>query len=179
MNAGLQIACSCGATAFALTGEPIIATECHCTSCRNASERMKALPDAAEIRALNGGTPFVLWRKDRVTCVRGMQHLQSFRLTSDSPTERVVAACCNAPMYLSYKHGHWLSLYAKRWPDGIGPAPTERTMTGDRSDRTMLADDIPNPKRHSAKFFVVLLWAWARIGFRNPPAPDVKEKLDA
>ncbi len=179
MSPVTEIVCPCGATAFALSGEMIVATECHCTSCRRAGERMEALPGAAEVRAPNGGTPFVLWRKDRVSCRRGAEHLRSFRLASDSPTERVVAACCNAPMYLSFKHGHWLSVYAKRWPDGIGPAPTERTMTGDRSDRTLLANDIPNPKRHSLKFFAKLLWVWARMGFRNPSAPDVKEKLDA
>ena len=179
LSAELEIACPCGATAFGLSGDPIIATECHCTSCRTAAERMEALPDAAPIRAPNGGTPFVLWRKDRVRCMRGGEHLRSFRLSSDAPTERVVAACCNAPMYLSFKQGHWLSLYAKRWPDGIGPAPTERTMTGDLSDRLALSDDIRNPKRHSASFFAKLLWAWARMGFRNPAAPEVKEKLNA
>lgn len=179
MKAETEFTCSCGASAFGLAGEPIIATECHCTSCRTAAERLKTLPDAAAISAPNGGTPFVLWRKDRVRCLRGAQHLRSFRLTSDSPTERVVAVCCNAPMYLSFKHGHWLSLYAMRWPDGSGPAPTERTMTGDRTDRHLLSDDIPNPRRHSLTFFAKLLWAWARMGFRNPSAPAVKEKLNA
>ncbi len=179
MSAEAEIACPCGATVFALSGDPIVATECHCTSCRTAGERLEALPDAAEIRAPNGGTPFVLWRKDRISCQHGAEHLRSFRLASDSPTERVVAACCHAPMYLSFKHGHWLSLYAKRWPDGIGPPPEERTMTGDRPDRTMLAKDIPNSRRWSARFLAKLLWAWVRMGFRNPSAPDVKEKLDA
>ena len=179
MTAVTRIACPCGATVMALTGGSIVATECHCTSCRMAGKRMEALPGAAEIRAPNGGTPFVLWRKDRVSCQRGAEHLRTFRLDADSPTERVVAACCNAPMYLSFKPGHWLSLYAKRWPDGIGPSPTERTMTGDRTDRTMLSKDIPNSKRWSPRFFAKLLWAWARMGFRNPPAPVVKEKLNA
>ena len=178
-HAPTEITCPCGAVAFALDGDPILAVECHCTSCREAGERLEALPGAAPIRAPNGGTPFALWRKDRVRCLRGAEHLRSLRLTPDAPTERVVATCCNAPMYLSFRQGHWLSLYAKRWPDGIGPAPAERTMTGDRPDRAALPDDIPNSRRQSARFFAKLLWAWARMGFRNPSVVDVRGELDA
>ena len=178
MTTGTEITCPCGATAFALAGNPIIATECHCTSCRVAGERLEALAGAAPIRAPNAGTPFALWRKDRVRCLRGAEHLRSFRLTPGAPTERVVATCCDAPMCLSFQHGHWLSLYAKRWPDGTGPAPAERTMTGDRSDRATLAGDIPNSRRWSAGFMIRLFWAWVRMGFRNPTVVDVKGELN-
>ena len=179
MSEGAQIACSCGAVAFALEGDPIIAAECHCASCREAGGRLEALPAAPPIRETNCGTRFALWRKDRVRLLRGADHLSSFRLKPDSPTERVVATCCNAPMYLSFKHGHWLSLYARRWPDGIGPTLEERTMTGDLPDRAALPDDVPNSRRQSARFFAKLLWAWARMGFRNPNVVDVKGELNA
>jgi hypothetical protein len=82
-------------------------------------------------------------------------------------------------MYLSFRHGHWLSLYAKRWPDGCGPAPEERTMTADRADRAALTGDIPNSPRWSAGFMVRLFAAWARMGFRNPTPVEVKGELNA
>ena len=83
MTTGTEITCPCGAADFALAGASILAAECHCTSCRDAGELLEALPGAAPIRAPNGGTPFALWRKDRVRCLRGAQHLRSLRLTFD------------------------------------------------------------------------------------------------
>lgn len=168
------IACPCGATAFALASDPIVVAECHCASCRAAGVRMEALP----IREPNRGTPFALWRKDRVRCLRGAEPLCTFGLTPDATAERVVAACCHAPMHLSFKGGHWLSLYARRWPDGVGPAPELRTMTRDAPTGMTPPDDIPNARRQSASF-ARLFWAWVRMGFRKPSVVEVREALDA
>ena len=177
MTSSVDIECSCGAVAFTLSHAPIVAAECHCTSCREAASRLNALPVATQIQEPNGGTRFVLWRKDRVRCRRGEEQLGSFRLAPDATTERVVATCCNAPLYLAFKGGHWLSLYAKRWPDGVGPAPELRTMTRDLPTGTTLPDDIPNAGRQSAAFFVRLLWAWIRMGFRNPQVVEPRREL--
>lgn len=179
MSQDVQVVCSCGAVAFALKGGPILAAECHCTSCRAAGERLEALPDAVAIREPNGGTRFVLWRKDRVRPLRGTEHLRSFRLGPDAHTERVVAVCCQAPMYLTFKGGHWLSLYARRWPDGAAPPPELRTMTRDAPESLDLPDDIPNARTQTLGFFAKLLAAWARMGFRNPVVVEVRERLDA
>ena len=179
MSGGTGIACPCGAVAFALEGDPILSAECHCASCRDAAARLEARPGAPPIREANGGTRFALWRKDRVRCLRGRERLRAFRLTPDADTERVVASCCRAPMYLTFAGGHWLSVYARRWPDGVGPAPELRTMTRDRPDGAALPDDIPNARRQSASFFAKLFWAWVRMGFRNPAVVEVTEQLDA
>ncbi|MBO9456566.1 hypothetical protein J7376_16785 [Paracoccus sp. R12_1] len=165
------VTCSCGAAALDLDGPPILAAECHCTSCRAAAERF-----AAPVTEPNSGTRFVLQRKDKAKVVKGEAHLASFRLSDDASTQRIVATCCNAPMWLEFKGGHWISVYAARWPQGEAPRPELRTMTKDASGT--LSDDLPNAKTQSAGFMGRLFWAWVQMGFRNPPVADVRRTLN-
>ena len=39
----------------------------------------------------DGGTAFILYRKDRVRCAEGQRHLKEYRLKPESPTVRLVA----------------------------------------------------------------------------------------
>lgn len=166
-----KITCTCGNVTIALDGPPILTAECHCTSCRDAAGRLAPRPPVQEE---NGGTRFVMQRKDRVRVLKGADHLASFRLTPKSGTQRIVATCCAAPMWLEFRGGHWLSIYAARWPDGSAPAPALRTMTRDAPPGTVLSDDIHNARTQSAGFMARLFWSWVRMGFRNPQVVDVK-----
>ncbi|MGS4985033.1 hypothetical protein SAMN05444149_105423 [Pseudosulfitobacter pseudonitzschiae] len=166
-----EITCTCGAVALSLSGPPILVAECHCTSCRTAADRL-----GVAITEPNGGTRFVVQRKDRAVLQRGLEHLAAFRLTPQSGTQRIVATCCNSPIWLQFKGGHWLSLYAAQWPDGAAPGPDLRTMTRDAPDK--LPDDLPNAATQSTGFMARLLWAWICMGFRNPPVADVRRVLD-
>lgn len=167
-----QITCRCGSVAVRLEGPPILSAECHCTSCRAAAKRLD--PKIAEA---DGGTRFVLQRKDRVKVAHGDDRLASFRLSPEAGTERVVASCCGTPMWLSFKGGHWISLYAARWPEGAAPPPEMRTMT--RDALAPLPDDIPNARTQSAAFMARLFWAWVQMGFRNPTVTEVRRTYDA
>ena len=160
--------CTCGKVRLDLTGDPIVTAECCCTSCRTAGARMQALPDAPQVLTDYGGTPFVLYRKDRVRIADGAAQLAGFHLTPKSPSRRIVATCCNTPMFLDFQSGHWLSLYGSLWPEGSRPALDLRTMTGDLEDRSILPDDVPNPRKHTLSFFARLLGAWVAMGFRVP-----------
>lgn len=173
----IMIACICGRCRMALSGGPILSAECHCESCRRATDAMEALPGAPKERSLAGGVPYILWRKDRVGPIEGAEQMIAYRLTPDARTRRVVATCCNAPMFLEFSSGHWLSLNAARFPPTRRPAMELRTMTGDRVDASPLPDDIPNAKTHfGAGFMRRLLLAWIAMGFRNPQVlPDLKE----
>lgn len=156
--------CRCGAVAVSLKGPPILSAECHCTSCRAAA--MRLAPDIAEG---NGGTRFVLQRKDRVKVVHGEDLLASFRLSPEAGSERVIASCCRTPMLLQFKGGHWLSLCAARWPEGAAPPPAMRTMTRDAI--APLPNDIPNARTQSAGFMARLFWAWVRWPSETRPSP--------
>lgn len=165
---GLQ--CSCGQVCLEVEHPPIVSTECHCNSCRAAGARLQALPEAPAFMESNGGTRFLLYRKDRVRFRRGSDLLREFRLTPGARTRRAVASCCNTPVFLEFQNGHWLSLYGCLWGSET-PAPQLRTMTADLRDGAMLADDIPNAKRQSLSFFAKLMGAWIAMGFRSPKIP--------
>lgn len=163
-----RLACACGQVHIEVEKAPIVSAECHCNSCRSAGEKLQALPDAPPVLEANGGTRFILYRKDRVRFTKGADLLKEFRLTPQSKTRRVVASCCNTPVFLELENGHWLSLYGHLWPEGKLPPLELRTMTSDLPDASLLSNDVPNGKRQSLSFFAKLLGAWVAMGFKSP-----------
>jgi hypothetical protein len=119
-----------------------------------------------------------LYRKDRVTCPKGGHLLREYRLAPDSGTRRVVAVCCNSPMFLDFTPGHWLSLFSKRWPAGEQDTVDVRTMLGDCPSPINFSDEIPSHKSHSLLFFAKLISAWAAMGFRRPAFDYGYQKLE-
>lgn len=164
---------------MALHGPAIVTAICYCNSCQQAGERMQSLPGAHRVLDADGGTPVVLQRKDRVTFTRGAARLGEFRLKPDSPTRRVVATCCNTPMFVEFRGGHWLSIYRDRLEAAERPTFEMRTMTEDRRAGVEFADKLPSYRRHSGRFMWRLLLAWAAMGFRAPKLDHVKGTIDA
>lgn len=169
-----QLTCTCGHVALAVQGGPIVSVECLCTDCQSAGAYLQSLPGAPPILSEHGATRFVLYRKDRVRCERGRERLREHRLSGDSPTRRVVADCCNTPMFLEFASGHWLSLYGGLWPVGSLPALELRTMTRSRPAGVVLPDDVPNPGTHTFSFYAKLFGAWGAMGFRVPKVDFVE-----
>lgn len=178
MNKITHIGCACGQTRLELRGEPILVSECLCGSCRAAAARLATLPGARNILNSYAATPCAEYRKDRVSVLAGAEHLKEFRLSADAGTRRVVATCCNTPIFLELKGAHWLSVYLDLWPDQARPKADMRTMAGDLPDASGLPDDIPNLKSHTPSFYIKLLGAWIAMGFRNPKI-EVTGKIDA
>ena len=173
-----NLSCRCGRVQLRAVGTPFIVTECHCNSCRAAAVRLSALPGARPFTAANGGTPSALYRKDRVDVVAGAAHLKAFRLGPTAKTRRVVATCCNTPVFLDFSGGHWMDLYAPLWPNGDMPTPQIRTMTRDLDDPSVLDDAISSGALTTAKFYWTLLVVWAAMGFRAPEI-DVTGEMEA
>ena len=178
MSETMAIGCACGRTRLALKGDPILVSECLCDSCRAAADRLAALPGAKNVLTSHGATPCAEYRKDRVKILSGAEHLSEFRLSAKAGSRRVVATCCNTPVFLEMKGAHWLSLYLHLWPAGARPKAEMRTMVGDLPDASGLPGDIPNLKSHTASFYTKLLGAWIGMGFRVPKI-EVAGKLDA
>ncbi|WP_223250259.1 GFA family protein [Marilutibacter maris] len=168
MSSIQHVACACGQLRLELEGEPIASVECCCDSCREAGARMARLPGARPVLSEYGTTHLVMQRKDRVRFVAGADQLRQFRLAPDAPTRRVVAACCNTPVFLEFESGHWLSLYGGLWREGALPPLQMRTMAGDLDDASALPDDVPNSKGRSLPFIARLLTAWIAMRFRVP-----------
>lgn len=164
-----QLACRCGEVQLTLDGPHIAAVECLCGSCQAAAQTLEALPGAVSILDEKGATPFVMHRKDRLVVSAGHDKLKSYRISHDAGTRRVVASCCNTPIFMELKGGHWLSIYGALWPADQRPALEMRTMVGARED---LPKDVPNLKTHSLRFYGRLFGAWVKMGFRNPKVED-------
>jgi hypothetical protein len=170
----LTASCRCGAIVLEVAGPPIVHTACYCASCQEAGRRIEQLADAPPILDADGGTDVVLYRKDRVRCVQGGERLEAHRLKPESPTRRMVAACCNSAMFLDFTKGHWLTLYRARIPDSVPPLEM-RVMTADRREGVVLLEDVPNYATHTGKFMWKLLAAWVPMGFRIPKVEGVPE----
>jgi hypothetical protein len=173
------LACRCGAVRLEVEKAPMISAECYCDSCRSAGERLGALPGTAPMLNDKGGTPYALYRKDRVRFVAGEELMRGFRLKPDSPTRRVVASCCNTPLFAEFQNGHWLSMYAALWPEAERPAMQLRTMTSDLPPAVKLDDRLPNARHQNFAFFVALLGAWAAMGFKVPKLDISEGGIDA
>ncbi len=172
------LSCACGQFAMTLTGEPIISAACHCKSCAEGSKRLEALPTSAPMRSTDGSTPYVLYRKDRVQFPNGTALLAQFYLTPQSPTRRVVTTCCQTPVFVEFKNGHWLSLYASLWRGHAVPPLEIRTMTSDQPEGVAVPDDVPSGRMTTLGFYGRLLAAWAAMGFKTP-AINIEKRVEA
>ena len=171
MSSATNLTCRCGQTAFAATGEPITVTECMCDSCRKAADFFEQRLQAPPIRTILGGTACAEYRKDRFEINRGQSNLAAYYLHPRAKTRRVVASCCNTPLWIELGGAHWMGLYLSNWPEAHRPEIDIRTMVKDLSPGIQLPDDIPNRETHSFKFYAQLMKAWILMQFRNPKLP--------
>jgi hypothetical protein len=154
--------CRCGQTAVEVIGTAIVSAVCYCENCQAAGHAFEGADGAPRTVGTDGGTEYCLYRKDRVTVIRGGEYLREYRLTPDSKTRRVVATCCNAPMFLD------LTVYRSRLPAEVQPPPQMRVNTSERPAGVALPDDIPKYPGYSPAFMTRLLFSWAAMGFRQP-----------
>jgi hypothetical protein len=163
----LSATCRCGKVEIALEAAPVLVAGCYCTSCQRAGQAFEAMASAPPVLDADGGTPYVICRKDRVRFVRGREKLQAYLLKPGAPTRRVMAVCCNSAMFADFTPGHWLSLYRKRF--GAGAPPVEmRVMTAERRADVVLGNEVPNHAGRSGHFMWKLIAAWAAMSFRKP-----------
>lgn len=148
--------CQCGNVVFETAGAPILVAACYCTDCRKAGQAFEALASAPPVLDADGGTPLVVYRKDRIRCTQGREHLAARKLNSASPTRRVFATCCNSAMFVDFTKGHWLSLYRKRF--GAGAPPLQmRLMTAQRRGDVTLDRLVPNYPARPGNFLWKLI----------------------
>ena len=163
--------CACGCVEYEAVGAPITSAICYCASCQKAGRDFEQFPNAPPVLDSDGGTAFVLYRRDRVRRRQG--HLREYRLKANSPTRRIVASCCNSAIFLDFTKGHWLSIYRCRLPPDA-PKIEMRLMTQDRQAPGALASDVPNYRGRSGRFMAKLLAAWVAMKIR-PTKLDLDE----
>jgi hypothetical protein len=152
------VRCACGSVELEARGAPIMGAACYCEDCREGSRRIAALPNGHHACNPDGGTEYVLYRKDRVACSKGSGLLRGLKNRDESPTSRVVAACCDSPLYLDFEKGHWLSVYRARLGEDA-PPPEMRVQTKSRPAGSDLPDDVPAYRGYPLKFVAKILAA--------------------
>jgi hypothetical protein len=149
--------CRCGALELAATGQPIVAGVCYCTDCQAAARQMAAQNGAPSVAESDGGTEYVLFRKDRFACAKGAERLQAFRLKENSATRRMIASCCDSPMYMAFDDvRHWVSAYRARFV-GDAPPVEMRICTKSRTSDEKLDARIPSYAGYPPRMMLRLL----------------------
>jgi len=143
--------CSCGNVEFEAIGAPIMTVTCYCDDCQEGSRRIEALPNALPARDSDGGTTYLLYRKDRFKSSKGDQFLQDLRIREKSPTKRVLATCCNSAMFLNFEKGHWLSIYRARFVGDVPPLQM-RIQTRFRPKNSEVPSEVPSYPGFPFKF---------------------------
>ncbi len=151
--------CSCGQVEIELSGEPIITAACYCDDCQAGGRMIEALPGAPQVKNADGGTDYLMYRKDRVRVARGAELLQPHKLTPGSPTNRVMATCCNTAVLVNFDRTlHWVSVYRSRF-DGAAPAVEMRVQTKFAPEGVVLPPDIPAYRTAPLRFVWKLVMA--------------------
>src|SRR3974390_1858249 len=101
----LKAVCTCGRVVVKLKGAAMTSLVCYCNDCQAGARQIEALPGAPPVQAPDGGTAYIVYRKDRVQTIKGANLLKALKLKPASATNRVIASCCNAPMLLNFDDG--------------------------------------------------------------------------
>ena len=159
--------CNCKRVAVVAFGPPITAAACYCDSCQEAARQIGALPNAPRVAGSDGGTEYVIYRKDRVLCTQEKEMLKAYKLDPESPTSRVVASCCNTAMLLTFDDNkHWVDLYRSRCFGDV-PSLRMRVCTRFAPDAERLPGDIPQFPSYPPRFIAALVRARFGMWF-NP-----------
>ncbi|MEI9981930.1 MAG: hypothetical protein WDN69_01125 [Aliidongia sp.] len=149
--------CSCGSVELKAIGRPIASSVCYCDDCQKGAGQIEALPKAGTVGDPDGGTAYILFRKDRIECSKGADLLKSYKLKETSITNRVVATCCNSAMFVNFDKGpHWVSAYRARFHGELPPLQ-QRICTKFKPDGIVLPDDVPSYRGYAPGLIVKLL----------------------
>jgi hypothetical protein len=151
--------CPCGRVELEAIGAPIASVVCYCDDCQAGSRQIEALPNAGPVLDPDGGTAYIVYRKDRVKCSRGALLLKSHKIREKSVTNRVIATCCNSAMFLNFDDAkHWVNVYRSRLKGDIPPLQM-RICTKFRPENGDVPSDVPLYSSYPPKFLAKLLAA--------------------
>lgn len=154
--------CACGSIELEVIGPPILGAACYCDDCQEGARQIEVLPNARPVLEPDGGTEYLLYRKDRLKCSKGSDLMQAYKIKPESPTQRVVATCCNSAMYLDFQKGHWFSVYRARF-DSDAPPLQMRIQTKFKPENCDIPNDVPSYATYPFKFIAKLMVARAAM----------------
>jgi hypothetical protein len=160
--------CRCGAVEIGAWSNPLVVAACYCDDCQAASGRLAASANGAPVASAEGGTEFMVFRRDRIACTRGAENLKVMRLRDATKTRRMVAGCCGTPMYVGFDDNRpWVSAFRA----GFGPdaPPVQmRICTRFRRPEHKTEDGLPEHRGYPAAMILRILAAWPLTLFSRP-----------
>ena len=159
--------CRCGAVEVRARGQPILVTACYCDDCQAAAQRIAASAGFAPANP-DGGTEFMVFRRDRIACTQGADQLWAMRLSDTSKTRRMIAECCTTPMYLVFDDKRpWASAFRATF--GAHAPPVEmRICTRFRRSEARADDGAPSYPGLPLAMMLRILAAWPLMLFSRP-----------
>jgi hypothetical protein len=160
--------CQCGAVEISVWAQPMMVATCYCDDCQAAGQRHAALGGSAPMSIADGGTEFMVFRRDRVACTRGADRLQATKLTSHTKTRRMIASCCSTPMYVTFDDKRpWVSAF--RAPFGAEVPPVEmRICTRFRRSNEIVDDGVRSHPGYPPAMMMRILAALPFMVFSKP-----------
>jgi hypothetical protein len=150
----------------------MITLACYCDDCQTAGRQIDQMPNGRSGLQPDGGTPSVMFRKDRVQCTRGKEHLIDHKLKPSSHTTRVIASCCNSNM--STRFDNWYPMVALRTHsqnvDAVQPQICICTKFAPDADK--IAIQAPRHSGVAPSFVLKLLAASVQLGFQRIPTDN-------
>jgi hypothetical protein len=149
------------------SGVPIVSNICYCADCQKGSHQIEELPNAGLVMDPDGGTAYILYRKDRIECSKGAALLKSYKIKENSVTNRVVATCCNSAMFMNFDKGRfWVSAYRARFRGDVPPLQM-RICTRFKPAVVVLPNDVPSYPGYPLRFMAKLLGSGAAMLLRR------------
>jgi hypothetical protein len=140
-------------------GEPITSVVCYCDTCQEGSRQIEGLAGAASVLDADGGTAYVLYRKDRIRSSKGAALLKGYKVDEQSTTSRVVATCCNSAMVMRFDDAkHWVPVYRARLEGDVPPVQW-RICTKYKPEGARIPADVPSSEMYPGGFLWKLLAA--------------------
>ncbi len=153
------VECACRRVTVEAIGPPITAVVCYCDDCQEGARQIQALPDAVSVQDQDGGTGYVVYRKDRVKCLKGASLLRRHKIRANSATNRVIATCCNSAILLNFDDGkHWVDLYRSRCQGQVLPVQM-RICTKFKPLDAHISTDVRQYPRYPISLLVKLVLA--------------------
>src|SRR5258708_20008383 len=100
----MAASCACGSVELEAIGVPITSVVCYCDDCQEGARQIEALPNARPVQDSDGGTAYIVYRKDRVKCSKGARLLKSHTIREKSLTNPLIPTYCNSPIFLNFAH---------------------------------------------------------------------------
>jgi len=163
----MRARCRCGRVVLEASRPHIVHLCCYCDDCQTAADLIDALPGGMSGRGPDGGTPHVLFRRDRVHVVSGDDVLKAYRVRRRTRTRRMVASCCNTAMFQIHDNSFpYRGIKSHLFDDPVPPV-TMRIFTKFAPEPRRIPRDVKSSRTVPLSLAISSLRAMAELQWKS------------